>query len=145
MKKILIPVDYSEYSERAVEEGVKMAKAFGSQVFLLHVNNTRINYSRYDINMPLESIEASIEEEILRAEEMLEKFKKSFGAVAGNVKTEILQGDTIGEIVEYAKKIDPDLIIIGSHGMGTVLRRTILGSIASKVLHNIEKPVLIVK
>jgi len=97
MKKILIPVDYSEYSKRAVETGVKIAKAFGSQVFLLHVNNTRVNYSRYEINLPLESVEASIEQEILRAEDMLAAFKKSFGTSIMDYLTEVR--------LEHAKKM----------------------------------------
>ncbi|MBK5262509.1 MAG: universal stress protein, partial [Peptostreptococcaceae bacterium] len=51
MKKILIPVDSSKYAKRAVEQGIKMAKAFGSQVVLLYVANIIINYSRYEINL----------------------------------------------------------------------------------------------
>jgi len=145
MKKILIPVDSSEYSKRAVVEGIKMAKAFGSQVVLLYVANIRINYSRYEINLPPESLLAVIEDEKKHAEAMLNSFKETFGDMADRVETVILEGNAVDEIVDYAKESDIDMVIVGSHGTGSILRKNFLGSVASKVLHYVSKPVLVVK
>ena len=145
MKKILIPVDSSKYAKRAVEQGIKMAKAFGSQVVLLYVANIRINYSRYEINLPQDSLLAVIEEEKKYAEAMLNSFKETFGDMADKVEIVILEGNAVDEIVDYAKESDIDMIIVGSHGTGSILRKNSLGSVASKVLHYVDKPVLVVK
>ena len=145
MKKILIPVDSSEFSKRAVEEGVKMAKAFGSQVVLLYVANTRVNYSRYEINLSAEALQELAEGEKKSAETMLNSLKETFGDMADKVEIVILEGHAIDEIVDYAKESDVDMIIVGSHGTGTILKRISLGSVTSKVLHYVEKPVMVVK
>src|SRR5665648_239941 len=145
MKKILIPVDSSEFSKRAVEEGVKMAKAFGSQVVLLYVANTRVNYSRYEINLSAEALQELAEGEKKSAETMLNSLKETFGDMADKVEIVILEGHAIDEIVDYAKESDIDMIIVGSHGTGTILKRISLGSVTSKVLHYVEKPVMVVK
>ncbi|HZK60501.1 MAG TPA: universal stress protein [Anaerovoracaceae bacterium] len=145
MKKILIPVDSSKYAKRAVEQGIKMAKAFGSQVVLLYVANIIINYSRYEINLPQDSLLAVIEEEKKYAEAMLNSFKETFGDMADKVEIVILEGNAVDEIVDYAKESDIDMIIVGSHGTGSILRKNSLGSVASKVLHYVDKPVLVVK
>src|SRR5665647_1890074 len=145
MKKILVPVDSSEYSKRAGEESVKMAKAFGSQVVLLYVANTRVNYYRSEIDFPPETLQEAVESEKKYAETMLDSFKETFGNMADKVETVILEGHVIDEIVDYAKKSDIDIIIVGSHGTGSILRRSSLGSVTSKVLHYVDKPVLVVK
>ncbi|MBK5263474.1 MAG: universal stress protein, partial [Peptostreptococcaceae bacterium] len=140
-----IPVDSSKYAKRAVEQGIKMAKAFGSQVVLLYVANIIINYSRYEINLPQDSLLAVIEEEKKYAEAMLNSFKETFGDMADKVEIVILEGNAVDEIVDYAKESDIDMIIVGSHGTGSILRKNSLGSVASKVLHYVDKPVLVVK
>src|SRR5665648_595237 len=145
MKKILIPVDSSEFSKRAVEEGVKMAKAFGSQVVLLYVANTRVNYSRYEINLSAEALQELAEGEKKSAETMLNSLKETFGDMADKVEIVILEGHAIDEIVDYAKESDIDMIIVGSHGTGSILRKNSLGSVTSKVLLYVEKPVMVVK
>src|SRR5665648_288050 len=104
MKKILIPVDSSEFSKRDVEEGEKKS-----------------------------------------AETMLNSLKETFGDMADKVEIVILEGHAIDEIVDYAKESDVDMIIVGSHGTGTILKRISLGSVTSKVLHYVEKPVMVVK
>ena len=145
MKKILIPVDSSEHSKKAVEEGIKMAKVFGSQVTLLYVANIKIGYSFYEPNLLQESLGVLLEDEKKFATTMLDDYKKTFGELADKVETVILEGNIGDEIVDYAKETDVDLIIIGAIGMGSILGKNHLGSVARKVLHNFEKPVLIVR
>ncbi|MBK5246647.1 MAG: universal stress protein [Peptostreptococcaceae bacterium] len=145
MEKILIPVDSSEFSKRAVEEGVKMAKAFGSRVILLYVANTRINYSSYEINLSAQVLQELADGEVKYAETMLDALKETFGDMADRVETVIREGHEVDEIVDYAKESDADMLIVGSHGTGSILRRASLGSVTSKILHHVDKPVLVVK
>lgn len=146
MNKILIPVDSSDYSKRAVEEGIIMAEAFGCQIILLYVASISVNFTRfYEINLPQDALAEIMEEEKKNAEVMLNSFKESFGKMSGKVITVILEGNTVDEIIDYSKKFNVDMIIVGSHGVGSILRKNILGSVASKVLHYSDKPVLIIK
>ena len=59
-------------------------------------------------------------------------------------RCELLQGDTIGEIVTLADSIDADLIVIGSRGHGG-LTSALIGSVSRSVLHESRRPVLIVR
>ncbi len=145
MKKILIPVDSSEDAKRAVEEGIKMAKVFGSQVTLLYVANVKIGYSFYETNLLQESLVTLLEDEKKFAETMLEAYKETFGGLKDKVETVILEGNIGDEIIDYAKEAEFDLIIIGSRGTGSIFGKNHLGSVANKVLHYFEKPVLVVK
>jgi len=146
MNKILIPVDSSEYSKRAVEEGILMAKAFKSHVVLLYVANISINFSRfYEINLPQDALQEVIEEEKKQAEIMLKLLKETFGDMADKVETIILEGNTVDEIINYSKQSDVNMIIVGSHGFGSILSKSLLGSVTSKVLHYSDIPVLIVQ
>jgi nucleotide-binding universal stress UspA family protein len=60
------------------------------------------------------------------------------------VKTTLLAGDTVDEIVAYADSIDADLIVVGSRGRGNVAS-ALLGSVSQGVLHEARRPVLIVR
>jgi nucleotide-binding universal stress UspA family protein len=145
MKKILIPVDASENSKRAVEQGKLLAKTFGSDVVLLNVINISYFYFNYDANVPQISLLTIIEEEKKHSQELLDGYKASFGEMADKVETVVLQGATANEILEYSHKCDVDLIVMGSRGVGSALKVAMMGSVANKVLHNSDKPVLIVK
>lgn len=146
MKKILIPVDSSDFSERAVEEGKRMAKVFGSKVTLMYVVPIRVANPRFGIELSRIQIEdpKSIAEE-KSAREMLEKYKESFGEMKDKVETLIVHGMVADEILKVINGDDIDFVIIGSHGIGSALYRTILGSVANKIVHHSSKPVLVIK
>lgn len=146
MKKILIPVDASEYSKKAVEEGMKMAKAFGSDVVLLYVLSVRVAAYRYNTTVPQPAIlEPILEYERTQAEEMLKNYKESFGEMKDKVETLILQGTVADEILKYIKKENVDFVVMGSHGIGSVIYRNLVGSTTNTVIHHSEKPVLVVR
>ncbi len=146
MKKILIPVDSSEFSERAVEQGKKMAKTFGSEVVLMYVVATRVGNPRFGIELSrigVEDPQAIVELEIAKV--MMEKYKESFGEMKDKVETFISHGIIADEIIDVINNNDFDLVIMGSHGIGSALYRTLLGSVTNKVIHNSTKPMMIIR
>ncbi len=146
MKKILIPVDGSAYSKKAVEHGKMIARAFNSDVVLLNV---------LQVNFPLvtagpfgqnaEYVTKLYDEAKKASEAFLQESAKEFEGIAENVETVSLHGEAADAIVDYVDKNDVDLIIMGSHGMGAIMNRLFTGSVTTKVLHHVGKPVLVVK
>ncbi|HZK87820.1 MAG TPA: universal stress protein [Anaerovoracaceae bacterium] len=146
MKKILIPVDSSEFSERAIEEGKKMAKAFDSEVVLLHVLGLRIATMRFSATVPQgRPVDSYEDHEKKDASDMLTAYKESFGEMKDKVETKVIHGVIADEILKIINNTDVDLVIMGSHGIGSALYRTLLGSVTNKVVHHSKKPVLVIK
>ena len=147
MKKILIPVDGSEHSRKALAEGRIMAEAFGCQILLVHTVEG-LNLPR-GFNIAVPKIERGKgvydENDMKEAAKMLQAYKETFGDKKDLVSTQVLQGFASDEIIKLLNESDVDMAILGSRGIGSPLYRNILGSVASKVLHHAEKPVLVVR
>ena len=146
MKKILIPVDFSEYTEKIIEEGKKMAQAFNSDIVLLYIVNENIGEYHCNTESKKESLlEPFLEHERKQAEEDMKKWGASLSGVNGEVETVVLSGSVTDEILKYINETDIDFVLMGSHGMGSTFYRTLVGSIANSVIHHSEKPVLLIK
>lgn len=147
MKKILIPVDGSEHSQKALAEGRIMAEAFGCQILLVHTVEV-LNLPR-GFNIAVPKIERGKgvydENDMKEAEEMLQTYKETFGDKKDLVSTQVLQGFAADEIIKLLNESDVDMAILGSRGIGSPLYRNILGSVTNKVLHHAEKPILVVR
>ena len=147
MKKILIPVDGSEHSRKALAEGRIMAEAFGCQILLVHTVEG-LNLPR-GFNIAVPKIERGKgvydENDMKEAEEMLQAYKETFGDKKDLVSTQVLQGFAADEIIKLLNESDVDLAIMGSRGIGSAFYRNFLGSVTNKVLHHAEKPILVVR
>ncbi|WP_027366129.1 universal stress protein [Desulfotruncus alcoholivorax] len=122
--KILIPVDGSEYSTRAVTFAADLLKrASDMEAVLLSVI-----YPFKDSN----------------AGSILENARESFGKNSTRVKAIILEGEPAETIIKYAKENGIEMIIMGRRGLGTI-KGMVLGSVSYKVLSGVNIPVTIVK
>lgn len=153
MKKILIPIDGSEYSDRAVDVGKKIAAAFGSKVVLLNVTSI-ITSMNYYPTMRMSQVQGIMDWDGLIQKsrdsscKTLEDAKKSFKGMEDNVETvcvDELGAQVAGAIIDYVKNNDIDMVIMGSKGVGSLSQRMYMGSVTTKILHTISKPVLVVQ
>ncbi len=144
MKKILIPIDGSEYSERAMEKGRELAKVFDSSIVLLNVVYVPLPVYTYEGERGRNMMQLA-ENAQKQSEEMLKDAKEFFSDMAGKVEAVSAEGDIATVIIEYVKDNDIDFIIMGSHGLGAVMHRLLVGSVTTKVLHHVDQPVLVVK
>ncbi len=146
MKKILIPVDSSEFSERAIEEGKKMAKAFDCKVVLLHIIELRIATLGFGAAVPqaIPVVPYEVYGE-KGARDMLEAYKDSFGGMKDKVEIQVLYGIVSDEIIKTINDTDVDFVIMGSDGINSTLYRALLGSVTNKVVHHSNKPISIIK
>ena len=137
MKKILVPVDGSEYSLRALERAKGLGEFYKAEITLLTViYSGHFNYfeSQKDV---LESEEKISQDRLLEASKVLEDYPYGYKTVAK-------LGDTSNEIITMAEEEDFDLIVIGSRGHGT-FARALLGSVSQKVVSHANTTVMVVR
>jgi nucleotide-binding universal stress UspA family protein len=138
-KKILIAVDGSAHSKRAVAYGAKIAAQNGAEVILFHIMR-HLGSDRVPPDLEkLEHIEhvRLTEANMLRsvADAVVIEARELAGTQgATNVQTVIQEGDPATRILEYCKAHEVDLIVIGRRGLGG-LASLLLGSVSQKVSH----------
>jgi len=138
-KKILVPVDGSKTAEAVLPEVEKMAKVFGSHIYLLQVVNAlNIPYFPYTDGRAYETeLNKEAQKYLTQLEERLKKKGLS-------VESVILFGNEAHEILSFSEKNKMDLIAMASHGY-SMIERWLLGSVAQKVLHHAAQPVLLIR
>ena len=135
--KILVCCDGSKYSEKAIRLACDLAKNYDSELTLIHVvDKTR----KSDI------LAGNEYTKILRryAKETLEKAQKIAKMEGFEPKIVTKEGNIGIEIIKYSKNYNTDLIVVGSKGLGAVLR-FLMGSVSSKIANHSLCSVLIVK
>jgi len=141
MKTILAPVDFSEVTERVVEEAVRLAAAFGGYVFLLHVSRPPAAVFDYPIDVGMVAdVTAAIEKS---ADEQLAILAGQLQSRGTAVQSLRVNGWPTTDILEQAKTLRADYIVLGSHGH-TAFYDLVAGSTASAVIRKSLCPVLIV-
>lgn len=143
MKKIIVAVDASQHAMKAVEKAKEIVEAFSSDVILINVVEG-LHYYDYEIGSMLSDGLEKVESSKARAGQLLEETKKSFSLLSDNVETVLLEGDVSKMLIDYIDKSDADLVVIGSHGMKG-LRKLKLGDVVGKVIHHINKSIMIVR
>lgn len=141
-RKILVPIDFSAYSENAMRVASELSAAFSAPLVLIHVYDP-VAYplpEGYLMYTPcqLSKMWAELDQRL----ELGQRKAMSHGAVAAG--TRLLQGLTADEIVRFAGDEGFDLIVLGSHGRRG-LQRFLLGSVAARVLQTALCSVLTVK
>lgn len=140
-KKILVPTDASEYSRRALETALELAKHFDAEITLMHVTFTPQAYWGYTVSY---GITVSQEDLLQNGQLALEATLAGVSTDGVKISTVLEVGHPVGKIVEQAKKDNVDLIVIGSHGYGPITG-SVLGSVSQRVLQKAPCPVLLVK
>jgi nucleotide-binding universal stress UspA family protein len=143
MKHILIPVDGSDYAIKAIDAGKEIAKAFDSSVTILNV--IPLDLSRVTGGGNFMYVPILLDEIPDFSEQILKVAKKQFHGMTNPIETVSIQGNIADTIVDYAHEHDVDLVVMGSHGLGAFKNRLMTGSVTSRVLHHIDKPVLVIK
>jgi nucleotide-binding universal stress UspA family protein len=142
IKKILIPIDFSETSKLAISHGAFMAKLFKAELILLHI--VEKNWNPFDIVVPEVKIEppSDLAQKIQeKLDELAEKTRSEYGVV---IKTISTTGSVCDEVVGVAKENGADIIIMGTHG-ASGFEELFVGSNTYKVVTLSEVPVLSVQ
>uniref|UniRef100_A0A7V2ZK26 Universal stress protein n=1 Tax=Ignavibacterium album TaxID=591197 RepID=A0A7V2ZK26_9BACT len=139
INKILVPIDFSDYSKSALKYAVNFAKVFNAEMYLIYVVEPVIyppDFSMGQIAIP--SVTVEMDE---RAKEELNKLAQQ--EIPADIKKHVIikTGKPFVEIIETAAQEDIDLIIIATHGHSGV-EHILFGSTAEKVVRKAPCPVL---
>ena len=147
LKKILVPIDGSYISFLALEYAMQLGKAFDSEIVVTHVNDP------YDLSAPVDPKTVKIPTGEQTSEE-----KKKAGAAALAIAQKVaekanykkiafekaIDKDPAKRIIDLAKEIEADTIVMGNRGLGTA-GAFLLGSVSTAVVKHAPCPVIVVK
>ena len=140
MKKIIVPIDFSEHSEFALEAAAMLAKKYGAEIMALHM-----------LEISDAVLTHSSDEQQNKAFFLLQLAEKRFGEFLDkdflegvNVTPVVKHFKVFSEVDDVAKEHDADLIVMGSHGASGV-KEFLVGSNTEKVVRHSDTPVLVIK
>jgi nucleotide-binding universal stress UspA family protein len=142
IKKILIPLDFSETSLLALEHGAHMASLFKADILLLHV--VKPSWTIFSIENPPLPIDALEDQSEYALEKLGELAKQIRDEHVVSVETLCETGRVCPVILSAAKKHKADLIVMGTHGISGFEERFI-GSNAYKVVTDSSCPVMTIQ
>ncbi|MFA6412637.1 MAG: universal stress protein [Syntrophales bacterium] len=144
-KNILVPTDFSKYSDAALKKAVDIATGNDTNIYLLHVIDEQIRQCAVDYCLSIEVV-TKLEKDSVKASR--DKLKKEADAIIKTKKIKVIfdvKNGVPSEVIlseQKAKKID--LIVIASHGKTGIIKQ-LMGSVADKVVKGSKCPVIVVK
>ena len=136
IKRILCPIDFSDFSQRAVDHAVAIARWYGSTVTLLYVRALVPIAPAVPEMLPAMALTAEDRDELIAA---LARFVPADAGVT--IERQVVEGHAATEILAHAKALPSDLVILGTHGRSG-FERLLLGSVTERVLRKAPCPVL---
>ena len=137
IKNILVPIDGSKNSFKALTKAIYLAKKCDALITALYV--LRVAYDNPDLVYVTQT-----QNELKKVEKFLNTAKNQVTKNSVSFKKKILFGHEAKRIIDFAQKQRFDLIVMGARGRG-VMKQMFLGSVSNTVVHNSKVPVLIIK
>lgn len=134
--RVLVAVDFSAASDRAVEEAGRLARQLGAQIDLVHI-------------YPLPPTTAELPPmtgdgaPVAAAHDALLALERRLAADGFAVKSHFGVGTVVFGVLDYIERVKPALVVVGSHGKGAVMR-LLVGSVAESLIRRARVPVLVV-
>jgi len=143
--KILVPSDFSDFSDKALRQGLDIALQYGAKVYLLHVINEEVRQCVDFYCISLETVKEMEDQMVTSAGEQLQKQLEKFPQARGvEVIADTRKGVPYEEILREGQERGIDLIVIASLGR-TGIGKYLIGSVARNVLKGSTCPVLLTK
>ncbi|WP_255196674.1 universal stress protein [Halorarius litoreus] len=130
--RILVPIDGTPGSERAVRNALDIASKYDATVYVVSVVD----------NGPL-GRDGARADRVERAEKALEKARREAEDAGVDLQAELLEGKVTAQIMQYVDKHGIDLVVMGTHGRKG-FDRFVVGSVSEQVVRNADVPVLTV-
>jgi len=154
IKSILVPIDGSEHSRKALQFAADVAERFNASIVLVHVVSAaallpapapQVGVSVTPEGVPPPIFSTKLAEDMAKlGSELLARETRELEKRGLTAKKILERGDPVEKILQTAKNERCDLIVIGARGLGKV-RALLLGSVSDGVVHKAPCPVLVVK
>ncbi len=141
MRRILVPVDFSDVTDAVIDAAVRLAQAFESSLCIVHVAPEEPDFVGYEPGP--QSVREAEADTLQAKHRRLDGIKESLTERGLDVEALLVQGPTLEKILEKVSQLDANLVIMGSHGH-TALYELLVGSVTEGVLRRSPCPVLVV-
>lgn len=136
-KNIVLSVDGSEYSNRAIEYAKSLAESYKANLWIVHV------FSHTSDLLGYQDYEKLYAKRKSRGQTVIDNAKKILGITTFKVHEALLEGSEAEAILKIVENHQADLIIMGTRGFGAV-KGMLVGSVSRKVIHLSTCPVMVV-
>jgi nucleotide-binding universal stress UspA family protein len=141
MKTILVPVDFSDVTDRVLSTSENLARTFGARLILLHVSEPEPDFIGFEPG-PM-AVRSVVARDFRKEHQRLDQLKATVAKDELDVLALHIQGPLVDKIVDEAAKHHADLIVMGSHGHGALFE-FLVGSVTSGVLRAASCPVMVI-
>ncbi|MBW2240992.1 MAG: universal stress protein [Deltaproteobacteria bacterium] len=141
IRRILVPIDFSEHAEPVLEWAAHLAKEHGSEIILLHAYHLPVEFQQLEGAYLPQDFWDTVKDE---GQQGLATHAEALRARGIQVRPVVREGYPATVIEEEAASEGVDLIVLGTHGLSG-LKHLLLGSIAERVVQKAPCPVLTVK
>ncbi len=151
MKKVLIALDIESSAQKVAESGYAMARSMNAEVVLLHVVGGELAYYSTLGYSPIMGYTGfaipetpnliAIDNIKESSKNFLDKSKQHLGDPT--IQTLVEEGDTADVILQTAKKLHADVIVVGTHSRRG-LEKILMGSVAEKIFHHTSIPLFVI-
>jgi nucleotide-binding universal stress UspA family protein len=136
-KNIVLAVDGSEYSDKALQHAKAIAERFEATLWLVHVFRNPSDLLGYTDFEKLYAKRKSA------AQAVMDEARQKLGRTTFTVQEELQEGNETESILKVAENCTADLIVMGTRGLGAV-KGLLVGSVSRKVIHYAACPVMVV-
>src|SRR4051812_48061584 len=137
--KIVVPVDFGDQAQIALEQAIRLAQVIGGDITLLYVIETGGLLGRFANPMQDEGLKKEIN---TKMEELIATIDKKDGVKVDSV---VAHGSVYDKVAEVAEMLNARFIVMGTNGGKGKLRRRFIGSNALRVVRESKVPVITIK
>lgn len=140
IKRILVPIDFSAPSLKALDEAVEFSRPYNAELILMFV----VERGYYESSVLVPDSGAILQHQADAAQDKLEEICASLRTRGINCRAVVEAGVAYEAIVDAAKRVKASLIVISTHGR-TGLAHVLIGSVAERVVQHSSCPVLTIR
>ncbi|AWL01112.1 universal stress protein [Stutzerimonas stutzeri] len=143
MRRLLVAYDGSDNSKRALQYVVDLARDTGMalQIHVVNVQHEPIIYGEYVTSAMIDELNNSL---MAKSRNVLDEAAAMLQAGGLTCETHTQLGNVAEQINDAVKRLGCDTVVMGTRGLGS-FTGLVLGSVASRVIHEVSVPVLLVK
>ncbi len=143
MRRLLVAYDGSDNSKRALQYVVDLARDTGMalQIHVVNVQHEPIIYGEYVTSAMIDELNNSL---MAKSRSVLDEAAAMLQAAGLTCETHTQLGNVAEQINDAVKRLGCDTVVMGTRGLGS-FTGLVLGSVASRVIHEVSVPVLLVK